>query len=170
MSIRKVIKLPHPILRRTAHKVEKFDKDLQKLVDDMIETMRDEPGVGLAAPQINLSQRLIVVEYPEDDSVPDAKAKVFVVANPEIIEKSNETVSGIEGCLSVPNLYGQVERAEAITVAGQNQRGDAIKIKAIGWLARIFQHEIDHLNGVLFVDIAEKLYQPEELSSEIADV
>ena len=163
MALREVIKLPHPTLRRSAHKVEKFDKDLQKLVNDMIQTMRDEPGVGLAAPQVNISQRLIVVEYPEDDSVEDAKAKVFIVANPEITAKSDQVVSGIEGCLSVPNLYGRVERAQTITVQGQNQRGADIRIEASGWLARIFQHEIDHLNGVLFVDIADKLFQPDEL-------
>jgi len=167
MALRQVIKLPHPTLRRTAHKVEKFDKDLQKLVDDMIQTMRDEPGVGLAAPQVNISQRLIVVEYPEDDSVPDPKSKVFIVVNPDITTQSEEKVSGIEGCLSVPNLYGQVERAEAITVEGKNQFGDDINIKASGWLARIFQHEIDHLNGVLFVDIADKLYQPDELTDVV---
>ena len=167
MALREVIKLPHPTLRRTAHKVEKFDKDLKKWVDDMIQTMRDEPGVGLAAPQVNISQRLIVVEYPEDDSVEDAKAKVFIVANPEITAKSDQVVSGIEGCLSVPNLFGRVERAQTITVQGQNQRGGEIRIEASGWLARIFQHEIDHLNGVLFVDIADKLYQPDELEDAV---
>lgn len=167
MALRKVIKLPHATLRRTAHRVDKFDKDLQKLVDDMIQTMRDEPGVGLAAPQVNISQRLIVVEYPEDDSIPDAKAKVFIVANPEITRQSEERVSGIEGCLSVPNLYGEVERAQAITVEGQNQHGANVKIEANGWLARIFQHEIDHLNGVLFVDIATRLYQPDELNDAV---
>lgn len=167
MALREVIKLPHPTLRRSAHKVEKFDKDLQKLVNDMIQTMRDEPGVGLAAPQVNISQRLIVVEYPEDDSVEDAKAKVFIVANPEITAKSDQVVSGIEGCLSVPNLYGRVERAQTITVQGQNQRGADIRIEASGWLARIFQHEIDHLNGVLFVDIADKLFQPDELEDAV---
>jgi peptide deformylase len=167
MAIREVIKLPHPTLRRTAHKVEKFDKDLQKLADEMIQTMRDEPGVGLAAPQVNISLRLIVVEYPEDDSIEDAEAKVFIVANPEITAKSDEIVSGIEGCLSVPNLYGRVDRAQTITVEGQNQRGNDIRIEASGWLARIFQHEIDHLNGVLFVDIADKLYQPDELPDTV---
>jgi len=167
MALRDVIKLPHPTLRRTAHKVEKFDKNLQKLVDDMIQTMRDEPGVGLAAPQVNISQRLIVVEYPVDDSVENAKARVFIVANPEISARSDETVDGIEGCLSVPNLYGQVTRAQSVTVEGQNQHGDDVHIEASGWLARIFQHEIDHLNGVLFVDIADKLYQPDELPDAV---
>ena len=164
MPLRKVIKLPHPTLRRKAHKVEKFDRDLQDLVEDMIQTMRDEPGVGLAAPQVNIPQRLIVVEYPEDDTNPDAEAKTFVVANPELTFMSDEKVIGIEGCLSVPNLYGDVERSAAVVVEGQNRHGHAIRIAVQGWLARIFQHEIDHLNGILFVDRAEKLYNPDELS------
>jgi len=167
MPLREVIKLPHPTLRRKAHKVDTFDRDLQKLVKDMIETMRDEPGVGLAAPQVNISQRLIVVEYPEDDSIEDAPTKVYVVANPEFSSMSDEKVMGVEGCLSVPNLFGDVERAQAVTVTGQNQQGKDITINASGWLARIFQHEVDHLNGVLFVDRAEKLYRPEELNEEV---
>ena len=163
MALREVIKLPHPTLRRKAHKVVSFDADLQRLIDDMIETMRDEPGVGLAAPQINISQRLIVVEYPENDSNPDAKPKVFVLANPELTHVSDEKEKGIEGCLSVPNLYGEVERSKSVIVQGKNQRGKKITIKADGWLARIFQHEIDHLNGILFVDRADVLYHPDEV-------
>jgi len=85
MALKEVIKLPHPTLRRKAHKVVEFNADLQRLIEDMIETMRDEPGVGLAAPQVNISQRLIVVEYPEDDSIPNAKPKVFMLANPECV-------------------------------------------------------------------------------------
>jgi len=163
MALREVIKIPHPTLRRKAHKVHQFDDELRKLAQDMIETMRDEPGVGLAAPQVNISQRLIVVEYPEDDSVKNANPKVFIFVNPEITTLSEEKVSGIEGCLSVPNLYGEVERAESVSVRGKNQFGKDIRIQANGWLARIFQHEIDHLNGVLFVDRAEKLYKPEDV-------
>ncbi len=163
MALREVTKLPNAILRKQAHKVTDFGKDTQTLMDDMIDTLRDEPGVGLAAPQVNVSLRLIVVEYPLDDSKEDAKPKTFVVANPEITYMSEETVKGIEGCLSVPNLLGEVERAIEITVVGQNRQGKKQKIKATGWLARIFQHEIDHLNGILFVDRAEKLYQPEEI-------
>jgi peptide deformylase len=164
MALREVIKLPHPTLRRKAHKVVDFNADLQQLIEDMIETMRDEPGVGLAAPQVNISQRLIVVEYPEDDSIPDVKLKVFVFANPELTQVSDEKVTGIEGCLSVPNLYGEVERSQSVTVRGLNRHGKKVTIKANGWLARIFQHEIDHLNGILFVDRAETLYQPEDVT------
>jgi len=163
MAIREIIKLPHKTLRRKAHKVEKFDADLRKLIKDMVETMRDEPGVGLAAPQINISQRLIVVEYAEDDNDPDSPTKLFAVANPELTYMSDEKVAGIEGCLSVPNLVGEVERSQSVVVKGQNKYGKDITIEASGWLARIFQHEIDHLNGVLFVDLATKLYQPEEM-------
>ena len=163
MALKEVIKLPHPTLRRKAHKVVEFNEDLQQLIEDMIETMRDEPGVGLAAPQVNISQRLIVVEYPEDDSIPDVKPKVFMLANPELIRVSDERVIGIEGCLSVPNLFGADERSQSVTVCGQNRHGKTVTIKANGWLARIFQHEIDHLNGILFVDRADTLYQPDDV-------
>jgi len=166
MALREIIKLPHPTLRRKAHKVADFNVDLQQLIRDMIETMRDEPGVGLAAPQVNISQRLIVVEYPEDDSIPDAKAKVFVLANPVLSQVSDEKEKGIEGCLSVPNLLGEVERSQSVTVRGQNRFGKEVVIKANGWLARIFQHEIDHLNGILFVDRADVLYHPDDVTDE----
>lgn len=166
MALREVVKLPDPILRRKAHKVTDYGRDFQKLVDDMVDTMRDEPGVGLAAPQVNVSLRLIVVEYPEDDSVEDAQPKLFTVANPEIVEASKETVMGMEGCLSVPNLVGEVERSTHVVVKGLNRWGKKQKIDAHDWLARIFQHEIDHLNGVLFVDRAVKLYQPEEVDAD----
>ncbi|MDO9546405.1 MAG: peptide deformylase, partial [Pelolinea sp.] len=100
MTLREIIKLPHPTLRRKAHKVMVFNSELQKLIEDLIDTMRDEPGVGLAAPQVNISQRVIVMEYPEDDSIPDALPRVFVFVNPEITQLSEEKDTGMEGCLS----------------------------------------------------------------------
>lgn len=163
MAIREVIKLPAPVLRKKSNKVIDFDDELQQLVDDMIATMRNEPGVGLAAPQVNMPLRLIVVEYPVDDRDEDAPSKLFVLANPEIIHMSEELVSGIEGCLSVPNILGEVERSAAVTVKGLNRFGKKQTVKAKGWLARIFQHEVDHINGILFVDRAEKLYHPDEI-------
>ena len=166
MALREIIKLPHPTLKRKAHKVTEFDQEFQQLVDDMIDTMRAEPGVGLAAPQVNQSLRVIVMEYPEDDSVEEAKPRLFVVANPEFSYMSKDTVKGIEGCLSVPNLLGEVERSQEVTVTGRDRKGKKIEIKAAGWLARIFQHEIDHLNGILYVDRAEVLYQPDEVTPE----
>lgn len=160
MTLRAIVTLPDPILRRKARTVTRFDAELQSLIDDMIETLREAPGVGLAAPQVGVSDRLIVVEYPENDEQEDAPKKLFVVVNPEIKEASTETEVGIEGCLSIPGLHGEVERALAVTVKGQTRRGQTVKIKANAWLARIFQHEIDHLNGVVFTDRATKVWKP----------
>ncbi len=160
MTFREIVTLPDPVLRRKAHTVTRFDAELQTLIDDMIETLRDAPGVGLAAPQVGVSDRLIVVEYPEDDEQEDAPKKLSVVVNPEIKEISAETEMGIEGCLSIPGLQGEVERSLAVMVKGQTRRGQPVKIKAKGWLARIFQHEIDHLNGVVFTDRATKVWKP----------
>ncbi len=160
MPIREIVTLPDPVLRRKARTVLRFEAELQTLIDDMIETMREAPGVGLAAPQVGVSDRLIVVEYPEDDEQEDAPKKLYIVVNPEIKETSEEVEMGIEGCLSIPGLHGDVERALAVTVKGQTRRGQPVKIKAKGWLARIFQHEIDHLNGVVFTDRAAKVWIP----------
>ena len=160
MTIREIVTLPNPVLCRKARTVTRFDTELQTLIDDMVETMRLAPGVGLAAPQVGVSDRLIVVEYPEDDEQEDSPKKLYVVVNPEIKEISEETEIGIEGCLSIPNLHGEVERALAVTVKGQTRRGQPYKIKAKNWLARIFQHEIDHLNGVVFTDLATKVWRP----------
>jgi peptide deformylase len=160
MALREIITIPDPVLRRKAKPVTDFGSTLQILVDDMIETMRQAPGVGLAAPQVGESIRLIVVEYPVDDQKEDAPKKLFVVANPEIKEISVESELGIEGCLSLPGLQGEVERALEVRVTGRTRRGQPIKIKARGWLARIFQHEIDHLEGVVFTDRAIKIWKP----------
>jgi peptide deformylase len=161
MAILEIATLPEPVLRRKAKPVADFGPSLQTLADDMIETMRVAPGVGLAAPQVGESIRLIVVEYPLDDEQEDAPKKLYVVANPEIKEISAETELGIEGCLSIPGLHGEVERALAVTVRGRTRRGQPIKIKAKGWMARIFQHEIDHLDGVVFTDRATRVWKPE---------
>jgi peptide deformylase len=172
MTLREIVTLPEPVLRRKAKPITKFDKDLQTLIDDMIETMREAPGVGLAAPQVNVSQQLAVIEYAEDEDDEDetedaeenpkpAKPKqLFVIINPEIVKTSEEKVNGIEGCLSIPGLVGEVERHEAIQVKALNRYGKPVKLKVDGWLARIFQHEIDHLNGVLFTDLSTRIWKP----------
>ena len=165
MTLRKIVTLPDPVLKRKAHTVTKFDKDLKTLLDDMVETMREAPGVGLAAPQIGLSDRIIVVEYyerEEDEETEDAPKKVWAVINPEIVQTSEETLMGVEGCLSIPGLVGEVERHAEIQVKGMNRHGKPMKIKAKGWLARIFQHEIDHLNGVLFTELATRVWRPSQ--------
>ncbi len=167
MALREIMTLPNPVLRRKNRKVTDFGPELQTLIDDMIETMRVAPGVGLAAPQVNVSQQLMVVEFgdPNDENAP---RKLYVLANPEIVKLSNETVVGVEGCLSIPGIVGDVERAEVAFIKGLNRRGQPVKIKAKGWLARIFQHEVDHLNGVLYVDKATRLWQQTDEEEEKA--
>jgi len=159
MALLQIIYIPDPILRRKARRVIDFGPEFQRLVDDMIETMRAAPGVGLAAPQVAVSQRLVVVEYSEEEDE-NAPKKLYVIANPDITQVSAETEIGIEGCLSVPDLVGDVERFTQITIKGQNRRGQPMRVKASGWLARIFQHEIDHLDGVLYVDRATRIWKP----------
>ena len=166
MAIREIITLPNPILRKKARKVQDIDTDLQILIDDMIDTMRDEPGVGLAAPQVAVSNRIVVVEFGEETENGEAeveeKPKLYVVINPEISRPSSEMVVGIEGCLSIPGLVGEVDRHENLVVKGLNRYGKPVKIKASGWLARIFQHEIDHLDGIVFTDRAIEVWAPSE--------
>ena len=165
MTLRRIVTLPDPVLKRKARTVTQFGRGLHTLLDDMVETMREAPGVGLAAPQIGLSDRIIVVEYfekGEDEEVEDASKRVWAVINPEIVKASEDKVMGVEGCLSIPGLVGEVERHAEVQVRGMNRHGKPMKIKAKGWLARIFQHEIDHLNGVLFTDRAERVWQPQQ--------
>lgn len=161
MALRKIITVPNDVLRKKAHTVTNFDDNLRTLVDDMVETMRDAPGVGLAAPQIGILQRLVVIEYGDEDDE-EAPAKLYAVINPEITRASAEKEMGVEGCLSIPGFVGDVERSVSIVVRGQNKYGQNVKYKLNGWVARIFQHEIDHLEGVLFTDLAESIWQPEE--------
>ena len=160
MTIRKLTHFPEEVLRKEAAPVETFDDSLQSLIEDMIETMREAPGVGLAAPQIGVPKRVIVVEFGSEDDETLPK-QLYVMVNPEIENLSEKTVTGIEGCLSVPGVVGEVDRAEVVTVRGQDASGKKIRIRAQGWLARIFQHEIDHINGVLYTDRAENLWQPD---------
>ncbi len=169
MAILDIVTFPEPSLRLKAKQVTKFDTELQTLVDNMFETLRAAPGVGLAAPQIGESLRLVVVEYTEDEDE-NAKPKKYVLVNPEIIKRSEEMVTDVEGCLSLPGLAGRVERHQAVTVKAKNRFGKPLKIEAEGWLARIFQHEIDHLDGVLYIDRAEEVYEltPEE-AEQITD-
>ena len=161
MTLRTICPYTEVVLREKAQPVETFDDDLQILIDDMIETMRAAPGVGLAAPQIGVPKRVIVVEFghEDDESIPE---QLYVVVNPEIVKQSEKAVMGIEGCLSVPGFTGEVARAEVVTVRGQDPTGKKVKIRAQGWLARIFQHEIDHINGILYTDRAGPIWQSDQ--------
>jgi peptide deformylase len=159
MALLEIKFVPDEVLRRKAHKVTNFDASFQAMVDNMIETLRDAPGVGLAAPQIGESIRFVVVEYGDDED-PKVPKRLFTIANPEIVQQSEETETGIEACLSIPGLAGDVQRYKRITVKGLNRRGVPVKYKLSDWLARIFQHEIDHLDGVLFTDRATRIWKP----------
>lgn len=156
MTELQIVTLPDDVLRKKARPVTKFDADLQTLIDNMIETMRVANGVGLAAPQIGQSMQLAVIEtLPEEDEngepIPDSR-ELFVIVNPRIVWESRDVIDGIEGCLSIPGYVGEVERAYAVRVRAQDRRGKPLKLRLKGWTARIFQHEIDHLDGVLYID------------------
>ncbi len=166
MAEREIVTLPQGILRRKARKVTDFGPGLQALADDMVDTMRVAPGVGLAAPQVGEPVRLIVVEFGDEDEE-ETPPRLYVMANPEITRSSEETVLGAEGCLSIPGVQGEVERFATVTVKGLNRHGRPMTVKAKGWLARIFQHEIDHLDGILFVDRAKRLWQAEEHQGQV---
>jgi peptide deformylase len=170
MAIREIITNPNPVLRRKARPVSEYGEDLQRLIDDMVETIHQEPGVGLAATQVNISQRVIVVEYgDENDDVDETNPpKLYILINPEITRFSEQKEISTEGCLSVPGLVGDVERSLEVTIRGKSRRGQPVKIKAKGWLARIFQHEVDHLDGILFIDKAIKVWEMSEDTPEPA--
>ncbi|MGE1063270.1 peptide deformylase [Megasphaera paucivorans] len=153
MAILKIVKAGAPILKGTAQPVETITKQTKKLLDDMAETMYAAEGVGLAAPQVNVPQQLIVL---------DGGNGLIELINPEIIETSKEMEIGSEGCLSVPGYYGEVERYSKIKVKSLNRRGKVVYFNPEGFLARIFQHEIDHLTGVLFIEKADNLRLVEE--------
>jgi peptide deformylase len=147
---------PDPILREKAKRIKTFDAHLRKLALDMFETMHANKGVGLAGPQIGQPIRMLVAELEPD---PKEKERGFKVAlcNPEIVKASDEMDTAPEGCLSIPGWIGEVPRHVAVTVKGQTPEGKEIRIKAQDYYARVLQHEIDHLNGILFTDRIEDI-------------
>lgn len=150
MAIHKIIHLPDPRLRKQSKPIEKFDSELQKLIDDMFETMYDAKGVGLAAPQIGINIQLSVIDVIGD------KTEQIVIINPEIIEQHGSEIYH-EGCLSVPGTYDHVKRAEKVKVRALNREGKSFDIEADGLLGECLQHEIDHLNGKLYIDLLSPL-------------
>ena len=150
--------IPDPALRQKARRVRNMDDTIQRLIDDMLETMHAASGAGLAAPQVGVPLRVIVIELPEEETI--------VLINPEIVKRSGERIVD-EGCLSVPGYRGEIKRSVSVTVKGRNRDWKGIRLKATELLAQALEHEIDHLNGVLYIDHLEspdKLYQvePEE--------
>jgi peptide deformylase len=175
MAVREIRTVPDPVLRKKGRKVAMVSAETRRLIDDMVETMRAAPGVGLAATQVGISQRVIVVEYAESpveqppEGAPPPPPVLYTLINPEITRASREKISGIEACLSVPGFSGEVERHVEVVVKGFNAKGSPVRIRAKGWLARIFQHEIDHINGILFVDRATRVWEirPEEAEENV---
>ncbi|RRH97155.1 peptide deformylase [Mesorhizobium tamadayense] len=153
MSIKPLIILPDPILRQVSKPVERVDGDLRKLADDMLETMYDAPGIGLAAIQVGEPRRLLVIDLAKEDEPP--APHVFI--NPEILESSEQRSVYEEGCLSIPDYYAEVERPAAVRVKYLDRDGKLQEMQAEGLMATCLQHEIDHLNGVLFIDHISKL-------------
>ncbi|HIE39125.1 MAG TPA: peptide deformylase [Anaerolineales bacterium] len=165
MTLRPILFSDNPILRRKSHRVPRVTGETRQLIEDMFETMRAAQGVGLAAVQIGIPMRVIVIEIPEDLEDPDAGRRLALI-NPELARVSNEMEEGIEGCLSVPGWMGEVSRHLGVTVKGLDPRGKKVRVRARGYLARVLQHEIDHLNGVLFIDRASEVWQVEEGEEE----
>ncbi len=148
MAIRPIVVLGNPVLRQKARKISRIDQSIAKLVEDMIETMRDAPGVGLAAPQIGVPLQVAVVETEPE--------QVHVIVNPEIVKLDGEHLLD-EGCLSVPGYWAQVRRAERVTVKARDLKGKEIRLTGEGLFGQALQHEIDHLNGLVYVDRLDSL-------------
>jgi peptide deformylase len=153
MSIKPLIILPDPVLRQVSKPVEQFDGALRRLSSDMLETMYDAPGIGLAAIQVGVPLRMLVIDLAKEgeDKAPQ------VIVNPEILDRSDERSIYEEGCLSIPDYYAEVERPAKVRVRFFDEHGSAHEVEAEGLLATCLQHEIDHLNGVLFIDHISKL-------------
>lgn len=155
MAVRPLVQASDPVLRRRAQRVTSFGASLQSLITDLIDTMRADSGVGLAAPQIGVSQQVLVIQLPEDEGEEETESgTLYVLCNPKIVRRRGQE-EGVEGCLSLPGFAGEVPRATTVTVKGQNPQGQPVRIKAQGFLARVFQHEIDHLHGGLYIDRVE---------------
>ena len=147
MSVRVMHRLPNDsVLRRKARRVSSIDKSVHRLIDDMVETMHHSDGVGLAAPQIGVPLRVIVIQMPDEEPI--------AIINPAIVKRSGEREVS-EACLSVPGYGGEIKRSVSVTVKGRDRQGKALRIKADGLLAQALEHEIDHLNGTLFIDHIE---------------
>ena len=158
-----------PVLRQKAKKVRKIDASIQKLIDDMIETMRAAPGVGLAASQVGVPLRVIVMEIPEFDDREQPQRDLYVLINPQIVKRSGERRLD-EGCLSIPGYKAEVTRSVSVTVKGLDRDGKEIRIKAEdNLLAEAIEHEVDHTNGTLYIDHLDSMDELVDLAEEEAD-
>lgn len=162
MALRNILTSEEPALRRHSRVVTKFDARLHTLLDDMAETLEESNGVGLAAPQVGIGRRAVIVL--ETNVAEDEDEYIIELINPEIIEADGEQ-RGSEGCLSVPDEYGIVTRPEHVKVRAQDRYGEWFEVEGTGLTARCFCHEIDHLEGKLFTDVAERMLTDEEIES-----
>jgi len=159
MAVIKIQTLPATVLRRKAKRIANIDGSIQRLIDDMIDTMRNASGVGLAAPQIGVSLRIAVIELPGEGE------EVITLINPEVIKRQGERVLE-EGCLSVPGYRGEIKRSVTIKVKARDRQGREFRLKGEGLLAQALQHEIDHLNGVLYIDHIESPDKLQKLTEQ----
>ncbi len=157
MPGRPIVLYDDPLLRKKSRRVRRVSPALQHLIDDMAETMHAANGIGLAAIQIGVPERVIVVQLPEEEDEEEnpRDGRLYAIVNPKLARKSRDMEDGVEGCLSIPGLVGELLRHRAVTVKGLDPRGRPVRIKAEGLLARVFQHEIDHCDGILFIDHIE---------------
>lgn len=153
MTIKPLIILPDPLLRQVSKPIERVDSDVTKLADDMLETMYDAPGIGLAAIQVGVPRRMLVIDIAREGE----EKQPLVFLNPEILSSSDDRSIYEEGCLSIPDYYAEVERPASVTVKYLDREGKEQILEAEGLLATCLQHEIDHLNGVLFIDHISRL-------------
>ena len=161
MAIIPIRVVPDPVLRQKSKRVKAIDGSVQRLIGSMIETMHSASGVGLAAPQVGVPLRVIVIGLPEEENI--------VLINPEIVRRSGERLVN-EGCLSVPGYFGEIKRAQSVRVKGRNLSGKEIRIKAEELMAQALEHEIDHLNGVLYIDHLENIDKLHKIEPEVAQL
>lgn len=152
MAVLSIVSHPHPVLGQKAKRVGNIDGSVQRLIDDMVETMHEIGGVGLAAPQVGVSLRVIVIELPGEETL--------ALVNPQIVKRSGER-QVVEGCLSVPGYRGEIKRSVKVVAKGLDRHGREVRIKGEEFMAQVLEHEIDHLNGVLYIDHLES---PDKLS------
>ena len=171
MAVRPLVQANDPVLRRRARRVTSFGAALQSLITDMVDTLQAQKGVGLAAPQIGIPQQVLVIQFSaNEEDEEEESGELYVLCNPKIVRRRGEE-PGAEGCLSLPGFAGEVPRATMVTVKAQDEEGKPVRIKAEGFLARVFQHEIDHLRGKLYIDHVQSpediwLVQPADEGAE----
>ena len=159
MGVRPIYHFPNDlVLRQKARRVSSIDGSVQRLIDDMIQTMQGANGVGLAAPQIGVPLRIIVLQMPEQEPI--------ALINPEIVERAGQQ-DVTEGCLSVPGYFGEIKRSADVVVKGRDRRGKAVRMKATGLMAEALEHEVDHLNGILYVDRVEGAGRLHKIQPEV---